>query len=235
LNSEQQLFFAGQKIVNDEQQEYEEYELLLRYGNQGNARFPAQIYENLIKDEKEYKKYIQFLKAELSTFLVAKPNANFSFNIDQQELKYQALFDFLSDFPVEQRQRLTIELTENAPLEHELNYYSTYDIDAIKQIADMDYKIAFDDIGSGNNTLGNLFLSKDHITRVKWSYINLAKFVSWEESRNWIKFLNEITTTNQLDLVIEGVENEDVAQQLRKLGIKYFQGYLYSKPTPLIG
>lgn len=235
LNPEEKLFFVGQKIVNSDHQDQVEYELLLRYGDSKEACFPAKLYEYFVENKAAYQKYVKFLRRSIPSILDANTNAKFSFNIDQQELEYQELFDFLGSLSSDQRKRLIVELTENAPIKHAGDYYSSYNVDGIRKISDLGYQIAFDDIGSGNNTFENLCLSKKYISRVKWSYVNLSKYVSWDQSNDLIKFLNDFTTSNQLDFVIEGIENEQTARKLGDLGIKFFQGYLYSRPEQIAG
>lgn len=230
MNPKEKLFFVGQKIISSDNCNQIEYELLLRYGDPQNAHFPAELYEHFVESEEAYREYAGFLNESIPSILHANPGALFSFNIDQQELEYPELFEFLDNLSETQRQRLTIELTENAPIDHAGSYYASYNIEAIKKISDMGYKVAFDDIGSGINTFGNLCLSRDYISRVKWSYINLSKYVSWDQSSGLIKFLSEFADSNQLDFVVEGIENKKTADELCGLGIKFFQGYLYSKP-----
>ena len=87
-----------------------------------------------------------------------------------------------------------------------------------------------DDYGSGFATFG-------YLLQYPFSVVKFDKEMIWQATKeekasvalNYvIKMMKELG----LEIVAEGVETEEQAQQLKKAGCDLFQGYLYAKPMP---
>lgn len=120
---------------------------------------------------------------------------------------------------------LCFEITETAAL-----HSDSYLTEKIKCITDMGFRLALDDYGSGFATFG-------YLLQYPFSVVKFDKEMIWQATKeekasvalNYvIKMMKELG----LEIVAEGVETEEQAQQLKKAGCDLFQGYLYAKPMP---
>lgn len=87
-----------------------------------------------------------------------------------------------------------------------------------------------DDYGSGFATFG-------YLLQYPFSIVKFDKEMIWQATKeekatvalNYvIKMMKELG----LEIVAEGVETEEQAQQLKKAGCDFFKGYLYARPMP---
>lgn len=120
---------------------------------------------------------------------------------------------------------LCFEITETAAL-----HSDSYLTEKLKRITDTGFKLALDDYGSGFATFG-------YLLQYPFSVVKFDKEMIWQATKeekasvalNYvIKMMKELG----LEIVAEGVETEEQAQQLKKAGCDLFQGYLYAKPMP---
>ena len=87
---------------------------------------------------------------------------------------------------------------------------------------------ALDDYGTGYSNLVNVLSLPLNIVKIDkslvWAYFNEGNDLL---TRIMMAFENET-----FSLVVEGVETEEMAEELANLGCRYEQGYFYSKPIP---
>lgn len=226
------FYFMGQKIVNLAKNEYDEYELLLR--SHSVSGFPEALYEEATNTEEHHRNYLNFLAQALPQILEMNPNSSFSFNLDQQELEYAGTYQLLNLIKPDLRDRLIIEITENPATDRKYEYSTAINVEAFKAIHELGYKIALDDMEQGNNSIGNFLLIKDYLTRIKWSLVHVRNILDDEQVTLMIQLLNTITIDNHLDLVIEGIEKEDLSDWLKNHNITIQQGYLFAKPSDIL-
>ena len=50
-------------------------------------------------------------------------------------------------------------------------------------------------------------------------------------TRSLVKSIVEFSKANKIEMIAEGVENEEVLNICKDLGIDYTQGYYYHRPT----
>lgn len=118
---------------------------------------------------------------------------------------------------------ITIEITESARL-------SEYAIKHIEELASLGMRISLDDFGSDRNGL-------NRFVQLPLSEIKLDRFIC----QRLINDRAKIAIENALDLgerygcvvVVEGVEQEWQFNLLKKLGVKYFQGFYFHEPQEL--
>lgn len=223
------FYFMGQKIVNLLNPEGPEYELLLR--SHSIPGFPAEQYVAYMTSEELHLEYLSFLEHELNHILALNPGNKFGLNLDQQELEYDATLDFLKKINPEFRGNLTIEITELPPLKRHKSYPKSINVEVIKQINLLGYRVALDDITQGNNSIGNLLLVMPYIHQIKWSYVHVINRIPNESIEGIIQFLNKLSHQFDLELVIEGIEASEISDWLVKNNITNQQGYLFAKPA----
>lgn len=93
------------------------------------------------------------------------------------------------------------------------------------------YLVSVDDFGTGYSNLGS-------IKRVSPDFLKIDKsFVfEMEDASLRSNLIPEIVALGRAvgaDLIAEGIENERQAQSLARMGIRYGQGYFFSRPVPV--
>ncbi|MDO5155898.1 MAG: EAL domain-containing protein [Eubacteriales bacterium] len=121
--------------------------------------------------------------------------------------------------------QINMEITETATL----NSVSSVR-ENINRLVEYGISFSLDDYGSGNANI-------DYINHMPFKLIKIDKYIIWDSfknSRAGVTLEYTIGMLNALDLsiVAEGVETEEMKQQLAKFGCHYMQGWLYSKAVP---
>jgi len=118
---------------------------------------------------------------------------------------------------------VTLEITERQVIEN-LNLYR----EAMHSFLDLGFTFAIDDVGSGYSgletvaTLGATFLKID---------MGLIRDVHQKRvSQQVVKAIQDLGDGVGATVIAEGIQTKEEAQALRALGVRYGQGYLYSRP-----
>jgi len=121
---------------------------------------------------------------------------------------------------------VTVEITEQAAV---TNLARANDM--IRQLKSTGCRLALDDFGTGSNSLTNL-KSLD-IARVKIDGSFVRDILTNKRSQVTVRAIVELAKGFAIDTVAEYVENQAIAEAVRKLGVDYAQGYAFGKPEPL--
>jgi EAL domain-containing protein (putative c-di-GMP-specific phosphodiesterase class I) len=124
------------------------------------------------------------------------------------------------------RPDLVLEVTEHARVED----YTTLHA-ALKRLRGY-ARIAIDDVGAGYSSLRHIITLEPDILKLDMS---LTRDVDRDPARRalagaMVNFANRIGAS----IVAEGIERVEERDVLRDLGITYGQGYLFSRPMPLV-
>ena len=90
------------------------------------------------------------------------------------------------------------------------------------------YHVSMDDFGSGYSNLASL-------AQLQFDVIKLDKSLvlkNGKKEQNILSFIKDLTNSLDVNVLCEGVENEQIAESLNALGYHLAQGYLYDKPLP---
>lgn len=98
-------------------------------------------------------------------------------------------------------------------------------VETLRQLAARGIGIAIDDFGSGYSSLG--YMSRLPIDTVKVDR-SLTVQISDARTRSVVKALLWVAESHGLQVILEGVENEQTAATLRRLGARRGQGWLWS-------
>ncbi|MEB3306809.1 MAG: bifunctional diguanylate cyclase/phosphodiesterase [Cyanobacteriota bacterium] len=123
--------------------------------------------------------------------------------------------------------QICLELTEQAALRD-----PGAAIVRMRQLRRMGLKLALDDFGTGTTSLG-------YLRDLPLDYVKIDKRFIWtfqEEttSRLVLEFVVELSKEIGFQTVAEGVEDRDMLEQLRQLGISIAQGYVTTRPRPFL-
>ncbi|AUS69140.1 EAL domain-containing protein [Lactococcus lactis] len=221
-----QLVFFKQKIISPIE-EVDEYELLLRLKqNSGFYNFPVDLFNEIMKNQENHSVYIKHIVSEIEKIL-ANTQSSYSLNIDYQELYYEETFIYLNE--IKDKNRIKIELTERIPQNRTNNYSELVPLQPIVRLKNQGFKIVLDDFLSGVNTFGTLFYLDKNISRVKISILELKNKLSVDELNQYLRQTVAIFDKLSLDIVIEGIENEELLSKLPQVWKQ--QSYYYDKPS----
>ncbi|WP_117235096.1 putative bifunctional diguanylate cyclase/phosphodiesterase [Vibrio maerlii] len=119
-----------------------------------------------------------------------------------------------------------LEITESAAFEQ--NETTEQTIQTLKQLG---YGLSLDDFGTGYSSLS--LLRKLPVEQVKLDRSFVSNIASNTSDYNIVKTMIELGHVLGYSVVAEGVETEEIANELESLGCDYQQGFLYSPAVPL--
>ena len=99
---------------------------------------------------------------------------------------------------------------------------------SLSKLHDLGVKISIDDFGSGNTSIEAF--SKIKIDSLKIDQVFTKNIIRDITSKRIVKGLIDLTTSIGIETIAEGVETEEIFQNLVPLGVNYVQGYYFFKP-----
>lgn len=121
------------------------------------------------------------------------------------------------------RNTLNLEVTESVPIVEQSVF-----INAIGQIKELGVEVYLDDFGTGYAFFSTLSMGAFDAIKIDRNLVSgINKSLSMQRLLNSI-----LTYANEAGMYViaEGVEEEDELWVLKNLGVKYVQGYYFSKP-----
>jgi EAL domain-containing protein (putative c-di-GMP-specific phosphodiesterase class I) len=97
-------------------------------------------------------------------------------------------------------------------------------------LRDLGVRIAIDDFGGGTSSL--TFLSALPIDVIKIDRLFIDGLVDRSHDRAIVAAVISLAQELELAVIAEGVETERQHAELRELGCRYGQGFLYARPQP---
>ncbi|MDF0487937.1 EAL domain-containing protein [Sphingomonas sp. H39-1-10] len=164
----------------------------------------------------------------LACFARMPEHIGLSFNLSARDIVSTDTIDLLIDI-IERGdidpKRITFELTETALMR---DFEAA--VASIKRLRALGIRIALDDFGSGYSSLS--YLHRLPLDKVK---VDRSFIADMDEAsgRNIISAILGLCQTLGLDCIIEGVETDGQLQQLRDIGYRMAQGYLFARPMGL--
>ena len=229
---EEQFTLHGQRIMalNPELVEDDHIEVLLRLTGPGGelimpgAFIPAaERYGLMIDiDRMVIQRTLRWLSESHYTGLV-------SINLSTQSMTDPSFLDEVFDMlchTLTHPGQLLFEVTETAAITH-LHMAQNF----IERIRQLGCRFALDDFGSGMSSFGYLkHLPVDHL-KIDGSFIQ--DIVDDPINYAMVKAIREVATTMRVKTVAEYVENDEILDQLKLIGIDYGQGHGIERPRPL--
>jgi len=119
--------------------------------------------------------------------------------------------------------RLTVEMTENALM---VNRERSHRV--LTEIRELGARISIDDFGTGYSSLSYLKQIPADELKIDKSFV--MNMQADEADRKIVEQIIALGHSFGLEVVAEGVENAEVAQELAVMGCDYAQGFHYAKP-----
>ena len=121
-------------------------------------------------------------------------------------------------------ERLHIEITESV-FAADISIISN----RIKQLQTRNIKVSIDDFGTGYSSLSVIQDLAINMVKIDRSFVSKMN----TNGHAIISAVMHIASSLDFLVIAEGVETEEQAQELQKLGVHYLQGYHYSKPIEI--
>ena len=121
--------------------------------------------------------------------------------------------------------RLTLEITEDAMLEDPKKA-----IDVLCNLQSLGVKIAIDDFGTGYSSLANFREMPADELKIDRSFV--TNMLERQRDHDIVKAIIDLGHTLAMKVVAEGIEDNETADELQKMGVDVLQGYWFSKPVP---
>jgi EAL domain-containing protein (putative c-di-GMP-specific phosphodiesterase class I) len=119
---------------------------------------------------------------------------------------------------------LSIEVTESSLLENTEQTLTT-----LNRLKAMNIRLEIDDFGTGYSSLSYLRRLPFDTLKIDRSFI--SELSSGTDGLDIVKAIVEMAHSLRLEVIAEGVETDEQLCQLRELGCKYVQGFLFSRPV----
>lgn len=173
--------------------------------------------------------YVANCAAELLRTLprLGLPEAAVAVNVSPREFSGDTLSRLLTDIARAHDispALMEIEITEEATLDTQAAGAELARLEAAG------FRLAVDDFGMGHSSLA--YLVSLHIDRLKIDRSFVKGIATSRENQALIAALIGIGHALSIDIVVEGVEDEEEAEVLRMLGCRHAQGYYFARPMP---
>ena len=120
---------------------------------------------------------------------------------------------------------LEMEITETTS---QVNKFLSLSV--IKRLRSFGIRVLMDDFGVGYSQIENLRQIPFDAMKIDKSFTD--RLLTDTKTASIVKYLIELAHTNEMEAIIEGVENKEQIDLLKKLKIDTVQGFYYSKPLP---
>lgn len=119
-----------------------------------------------------------------------------------------------------------IEMTERTVMND-----SSETISKLVRLKQLGFKLAIDDFGTGYSSLSYLIRFPLDILKIDRTFIQ--HITSLDEKQTIVDAIIQMSHRLKMNVVAEGVESQQQAELLTKMGCDYAQGFYYSKPISL--
>jgi len=201
------------------------YEALMRVKYKNDVYSPF-IFMDLIKEAKLYDDFSKLMIKKVFEDLVSNKIKNVSVNLSFLDISNKEIRKFILEYLKKYKigERITFEILESESLQN-MEIVKHF----VKELKNYGSKIAIDDFGSGYSNLVNILSLKPDYIKIDGS---LIKHVQNPEYFEIVRLINDFAKKFNIHTVAEFVENKEIFEILKKIGIEYFQGYYFHKPEP---
>ncbi len=222
-----ELFIVYQPVL-DMKENVVQLEALIRWMHHGEVLSPDQFIP-LAEETRLIDQITAWLLDKViedyRVFSKIQPSIKMAINISQRNLFDPHLIENMIDTIKKSniQHQLEIEMTESTLM---LNRSLTQSfLEAFKYIG---VESILDDFGTGYSSLSCL---RDlPVKKVKIDQDFTLSITESEDTKQLVKTIIDLAHYMNLDVIAEGVEETEIFEQMRDLGVDYVQGFLFSKP-----
>jgi len=104
-------------------------------------------------------------------------------------------------------------------------------LEMVNKVKALGCSFTMDDFGTGYSSLNSLFDLKFETIKIDRTFV--SRLLRDKKSKAIIQAILSLASELELNVVAEGIEKEEEAKLLKKMGCQMGQGYLFAKPMPL--
>ncbi len=163
---------------------------------------------------------------QVKPWLKKNPELILSINISLYNLRLDLLVEVIENLLTKHTispQQICIELSEAAVMSN-----ADITFEQVKKLKKLGLKLSIDDFGTGYSSM--LYLIQLPFDELKLDKSLIDKIVNCSNTKNVIKTIILLAKLLQLEVIAEGVEEQEQATCLQMLGCDCAQGYHYYKP-----
>ncbi|MBP3568666.1 MAG: EAL domain-containing protein [Lachnospiraceae bacterium] len=172
--------------------------------------------------------YEQVLKQQRKWKEAGYPLVPISVNLSRHHIKDEHLVDklveLLDAYGVESRM-IEIEITESAFIDDQDAL-----IEVMKEIKRRGFGVSIDDFGTGYSSLSMLTELPADIVKLDKEFL---KHSDSDITKGMLNNVIRLIKDNRMEVICEGVEEEEQAEFLAKAGCNMGQGFYFSRPIPM--
>ncbi|MCD6191235.1 MAG: EAL domain-containing protein [Sulfurimonas sp.] len=217
-----------QPIINNKTKEIEKYESLVRLVDENGKVHSPYFFLDTAKKAKYYYQ-ITNMVLENSFRALQSTDKDISMNISildiERRLTREKIFELLGANSKDLH-RIVFELLEDEDVK-DFNLIKSF----VAEVKSMGVKIAIDDFGSGYSNFERLLDYQPDLLKIDGT---LVKNIENDElSLNLVESMISFAKKQNIALIAEYVENENIFNILKDMGVEYSQGYYFGKPGVL--
>jgi diguanylate cyclase (GGDEF)-like protein len=214
-----------QPIFNIQNNTVYGYELLFRVVNNGEVvpigKFVGQIEDVSIVEE------IDLYTVEKLTGIIRSDRLSslcFFINISPKTLERGNILSVLSGIPKHMRSRIFIEITEK-----ETFYDLDQAVDYFEILKTLGFRVVMDDFGSGSSSISYMrhFIKFIDLIKVDGMFVKNVSIDPY--NRAILESIKTMAGRFSIDVVAEHIESEEDLITVRKMGIRFGQGYYFAR------
>lgn len=217
-----------QAIINNTTKEIDKYESLIRLiDKDGNVVSPYFFLD--IAKKTGYYTSITKLVINNSFEALKHTKKSISINLSSSDIENKEIRELLYSQIIkkENHGRIIFELLED----EDINDFDLVKNFIIKSKKDANVKIAIDDFGSGYSNYERLLAFQPDILKIDGSLIK--NIVDDEYSRNVVESIVLFAKKQNIQTIAEFVENKEIFEIIKEIGIDYSQGFYFHQPQRL--
>ena len=203
------------------------FESLVRIHKESGLIYPNDIFAVVQRRRLEVELDHQIIKSILKAIASGKlpKGTGVAVNISGKTLLQPDFISLFKEFiPYLKDYKIVIEVTENILIDH-----MEHAQEALNQLRQQGFLIALDDFGSGYSSIR--YLAHMPVDIIKFDMSMTFALKSDEKTQNIILSTAEMVLRSGYELVMEGIEDQEMYEKAKLAGATHLQGYLLGKPN----
>jgi len=231
-NNELELHF--QPIVDIDSPRIVGSEALIRWNNSQHGAISPAIFIPLAERMQVIESITHQVFRLVTEFVEQNPhlitNQYISINLSRTLIISPKFISYLQKYAQRNSQvlpRLLLEITEDNDFSNDELIIVRENLNILKSLG---FKIAMDDFGTGYSGLN--FIHQHAFDAIKIDQVFIKGLSQNSAIHSVLISMVKLAKQLHMRVIAEGVETQEQVEQLRDLGIRYIQGFYYSKPLP---
>lgn len=214
-----------QPIYNNKTKKIEKYETLARLKYEDEIIYPNSFL-SISKDIKKYKKVTKAIVKKSFEYF-EHLDSEFSINLSAEDISSKEMINYIYKMITEYKvgDKLVIEIVESEAIEN----YDEF-LKFIKDVKSLGCKIAIDDFGSGYSNYQYIINLNEYIDYLKIDGTLIRDIHTNRKTQLLVGTLKFLCDNLGIKTIAEYIENEEIFEYVKSMGINYSQGYYIGKP-----